>query len=274
MTRTPSWLALLAVPFALSACPKEDALTASEAQESLQEASASSQAEGLTSATVDISTNFTIGEAVEQAASDLRAFIGSQLPCAQVALSGATLTVKYGVNPGNCAYRGHTFSGTSAITITKDDMNEVVVDHRWTGLSNGIVELSGSAHVTWNFTDKTRHISHDLKWTHLATGRTGEGTGDRTEQPLAGGIAQGFQVDGSRSWTGPKGTWDLGIDGVEMQWTDPVPQAGSYSLSTPYKKTVTMSFTRVDADTIKVTVAGPQREFSFNVSKAGSIAAQ
>jgi hypothetical protein len=267
-------ICLLAIPFALSACPKEDALTASEAQESLEEASASSEAEGLTSATVDISTNFTIGEAVEQAANDLKTFVTSQLPCAQVTLAGSTLTVQYGVNPGSCVYRGHTFSGTSAITITKDDMNDVVVDHQWTDLSNGIVTLNGTAHVTWSFADKTRHITHDLKWTQLATGRTGEGTGDRTEQPLAGGIAEGFQVDGSRSWTGAKGTWDLGIDGVQMQWTDPVPQAGTYSLSTPYNKSVSMTFSRVDSDTIKVTVSGPKHEFSFNVSKAGNVAAQ
>jgi hypothetical protein len=273
MKRTLSMLGLFAIPFALSACPKESELTAGEAQESLEQASASSQAEGLTSATVDISTNFTIGEAVEQAATDLKAFIGSQLPCADVTLSGATLTVEYGVNPGNCVYRGHTFSGTSAITISKDDMDNVVVDHQWTDLSNGIVQLNGSAHVTWNFNDKTRHITHDLKWTHLASGRTGEGTGDRTEQPLAAGIATGFQVDGSRSWSGQKGTWDLAIDGVQMQWTDPVPQAGTYSLSTPYNKTVTMSFSRVDADTIKVTVAGPKHDFSFNVAKAGTVAA-
>jgi hypothetical protein len=272
--RLSSLALLFAVPFALSACPKNDELTASEAEESLAQASASSQAEGLTSATVDIATNFTIGEAVEQAASDLKAFVVSQLPCASVLLSGSTLTVQYGVNPGNCTYRGHTFSGTSAITVTKDDMNDVVVDHQWTNLSNGIVALNGTAHVTWNFNDQTRHITHDLKWTHLASGRTGEGTGDRTEQPLAGGIAEGFQVDGTRSWTGARGTWDLTIDGVQMQWTDPVPQAGTYSLGTPYDKTVTMSFNRVDADTIRVTVAGPKHEFSFNVSKLGSISSQ
>jgi hypothetical protein len=171
-------------------------------------------------------------------------------------------------------YRGHTFSGTSAITVSEDDMNEVVVDHQWTNLSNGVVQLNGTAHVTWNFADQTRHVTHDLKWTQLVTGRAGEGTGDRSEQPLAGGISQGFQVDGSRTWTGAKGTWDLAIDGVQMQWTDPVPQAGTYSLSTPYKKTVTMTFSRVDADTIQVSVAGPKHQFSFNVSKAGAVAAQ
>ena len=56
-------------------------------------------------------------------------------------------------------------------------------------------------------------------------------------------------------------------------WSDPVPQAGSYSLATLFDKSVTMSFTRVDADTIKVTVAGSKRDFSFTVSKAGAITA-
>ncbi len=263
--------ALLALPIALSACPKKDALTVAEAQESLEQASASSQAENFAAANVDISTNFTIGGALQNAATELKAFVATQLPCADVTLAGSTLTVEYGVNPGNCVYHGHTFSGTSAITVTRNDMNDVVVDHVWTNLSNGVVELDGTAHVTWSFSDESRHVVHDLKWTHLPTGRTGEGTGDRTQTPLAGGIGEGIRIDGTRSWTGARGTWDLAIDGVQMRWSDPVPQAGSYSLSTPYDKSVSLSFSRVDGDTIKVTVAGPKRDFSFSVSKAGAI---
>ena len=68
------------------------------------------------------------------------------------------------------------------------------------------------------------------------------------------------------------GTWDLAIDGVEMRWADPVPQAGSYSLSTPFDKLVSMSFARVDEDTIRVTVASGQRDFAFTVSKLGVVA--
>ncbi len=266
--------ALLALPIALGACPKQAELTAAEASESLQQASASSQAENLSAASVDISTNFTIGGAVEQAARELKTFLNTQLPCADVSLSGATLTIEYGVNPGNCSYHGHTFSGSSSVTVSKNDMDNVVVDHKWTGLSNGVVELDGTAEVTWNFSNETRHVVHDLKWTHLATQRTGAGTGDRTQTPLADGISDGIQVDGTRSWTGERGTWDLSIDGVQMRWADPVPQAGTYSLSTPYGKSVSMAFSRVDSDTIKVTVSGPKHEFSFNVSKAGDVAAQ
>ena len=267
-------LYLLALPFVLSltGCPKERELTSAEAQEALEQASASSQAENLAAASVDISTNFTIGGALEKAADELKTFVDSQLPCADVTLEGATLTVEYGVNPGNCLYRGHTFSGTSAITVSKSAINEVVVDHVWTQLSNGVVKLDGTAHVTWNSSDQTRHVVHDVTWTQLASGRTGKGSGDRTQKPLAGGIAEGIEIDGSRSWTGARGSWDLAVDGVQVRWSDPVPQAGSYSLSTPFDKSVTMSFSRVDVDTIKVTVAGPKRDFSFTVSKAGAIA--
>ena len=265
-------LALLALPLALAGCPKEDALTAAEAQESLEEASDASQADNLAAASVDISTHFTIGGAVQNAAAELKAFVTSQLPCADVTLEDATLRIEYGVNAGNCVYHGYRFSGSSSVTVSKNEMNEVIVDHVWTKLSNGVVELDGSAHVTWNFSDQTRHVRHDLKWTQLASGRTGEGTGDRTQSPLAGGITEGIRIDGSRSWSGARGTWDLAIDGVQMRWSDPVPQAGTYSLRTPFDKTVSMSFSRVDADTIEVTAGGPQREFSFTVSKAGAIA--
>jgi hypothetical protein len=265
------WIGLLVLPFALSACPKEEALSAAEAQESVQQASASSQAESLAAANVDIATNFTIGGALANAASELKAFISSQLPCAEVTLANATLTIEYGVHPGNCTYHGHAFSGSSSITVSKNDMNEVIVDHRWSQLSNGVVELDGTAHVTWNFGDKTRHVVHDLKWTHLASGRTGEGTGDRSEAPLAGDIAEGIQIDGSRTWTGARGTWDLGISGVQMRWADPVPEAGTYALSTPYNKSVSMSFARLGVDTIRVTVSGPKRDFSFTVSRAGAV---
>ncbi|MES1174712.1 MAG: hypothetical protein ABUL62_10325 [Myxococcales bacterium] len=265
-------LALFALPVVLSACPKKDELTLAQAQESLEQASDSSQAENLAAASVDISTNFTIGGAAQNAAAELKTFVNSQLPCADVTLDNATLTIEYGVNPGNCLYRGQKFTGRSSITVTRNDMNEVVVDHVWTDLSNGVVQLDGTAHVTWSFSDQSRHVVHDLKWTHLASGRTGQGTGDRTQRPLAGGISEGIQIDGSRTWTGQRGTWDLGIDAVQVRWSDPVPQAGTYSLSTPFDKTVAMSFARVDGDTIQVTVAGPKRDFSFTVSKAGAIA--
>ncbi len=261
----------LALPWLLTACPKEDELTSSEARQSLEEARGASSAENLTSATVEISMNFTIGQAAADAAAELGTFVQSQLPCAFVTVAGATLSIEYGVNPGSCLYRGHEFSGTHSITVTRNDGGVVVVDHLWTDLSNGVVELDGSAHVTWDFDAKTRRVEHESNWTHLGSGRTGQGSGDRTQSVLEGGLAEGIRVDGSRTWKGQRGQWDLAIDGVEMRWVDPVPQAGSYTLATPFDKTVSLSFSRVDDDTIAVTVSGKKRSFSFNVSKLGTI---
>jgi hypothetical protein len=264
--------AVLALPLlVLTGCPrdKQEPLTVGEATAALEQASDAGQAEGLTAASVDISTNFTLGKAVREGAEELRTFIGTQLPCADISLEDATLTVVYGAKPGKCAYRGHEFSGTHTIGIERSD-SSVEVHHTWTDLSNGVVTLDGTADVTW--TDKTRHVKHSSQWKNLKTGRTGMGSGDRVQSLLAGGITEGIRVYGERAWDGERGHWDLAIDGVEMRWTDPVPQAGSYTLTTPFDKTLSMAFSRVDDDTIEVTVTGPKREFSFNVSKAGAIA--
>jgi len=261
---------LLAVS-TLAGCPRprDEAFTRDEAQEALEEAQGSAASEDLMVASVEVSTSFTIGGAVENAAAELRSFVATQLPCAEVTLDGATLTVEYGVNPGNCSYRGHEFSGTTSVTVEANSVSDVRVHHEWSGFSNGIVTLDGTADVTWNLEALERHVVHHAEWTHLATGRTGVGEGDRVQRPLAGGISEGFVVDGSRSWTGSFGKrWELAIDEVEMRWADPVPQAGAYTLESPAGKTLSLGFSRVDGDTIRVTVTGPRgRSFSFDVNQ-------
>jgi hypothetical protein len=262
---------LLAVFLGSSGCGREKPLTAEEARLSLEEASSASSAESLTSTTVEISTNFTIGQAVEAAAEELRAFIAAELPCAELELFGNRLSIEYGVNPGACTYRGHEFSGTHTIEVTRNDEDQVSVEHEWSRLSNGVVELDGNAQVTWDFEHATRRVEHEARFTHLASGRVGTGSGDRTQTLLDGGLAEGIRIDGSRSWRGERGQWDLAIDGVELRWVDPVPQAGSYTLSTPFEKTVTLSFERRDEGTIAVQVTGAKRSFTFDVSRAGAI---
>lgn len=267
----------LVLTVVLSGCPKqkdEETLTAAEARQAVEEATLASQAEGLTSASVEITTSFTIGQAVQNAAQEIGNFIQSQLPCADVSLADATLTVTYGAKPGNCTYRGHTFKGSHSVKVSKNEQAEVVVEHTWTDFTNGRVELDGSATVTWNFQDKTRHVVHTATWTRVLDDFSVTGQGDRMQSVLEGGLAEGIKVDGSRAWTSKRGTWDLSIEGVEMRWVDPVPQAGSYKLLTPNSKLLSLSFNRVDEDTIKVTIGNGKREFSFDVSKAGAVSDQ
>jgi len=262
----------LCVPLLLTACPRdrERPLTLDEASQALEEATAASEAEGLTAVSIDISTSFTIGKGVEQALAEVRDFVAAELPCADVSIAQQTLSVVYGAKAGDCVYRGHTFSGTSKLTVSKNDAGQVVVDHEWISLSNGLVSLTGTAHVVWDGNARTRTVQHSTSWTHLASGRTVQGSGNRTQAALNGDISQGIVVDGSRSWQGPRGEWDLAISSVEMRWSDPVPQAGSYTLSTPFGANVSLGFSRVDGDTIRVNVSGPKRSFAFNVSKLGA----
>ena len=258
----------------LTGCPIEKsdgAMTQAEARDAMDESAIESQASALTTNSVEISTNFTIGKAVADAAKELKTFIETQLPCADITLVDATLTVNYGAKPGSCTYHGHQFTGKQVTKVEQND-DEIIVDHTWTDLSNGIVKVSGTAHVTWNFDDKTRHVEHDLTWTRIADGRTGRGQGDRTQRPLAGGVSEGIQEDGSRSWTGARGKWDLTIQGVQMRWADPVPQSGTYRLASPKGRSLELSFSRVDGDTIAVTIKSDKASFTFNVNSLGGLA--
>jgi hypothetical protein len=266
----------LPVAFALAGCPKDSAeaneepLTSAEAKEALTEASASSQAAEFVATDVELSTNFTVGAAVEKAVEELRSFVVTQLPCAEATVDSGTLTVNYGAKGGNCTYRGHSFSGSSSIKITKNEGGQVVLARTWTDFSNGVVKVNGTADVTWSAADRSRNVKHDLRWTRIADNREGRGTGDRTEKALPGGVLEGIRIDGARSWETAKGKWDLAIDGVEVRWTDPVPQAGKYVLVTPNKKSLSMTFSRVDADSILVKIEGPKKSFQFTVNKLGT----
>jgi hypothetical protein len=246
-----------------------ETLTTSEASEALDESSVSAQASELTSASIDIATNFTFGEAAEQAALDLKTFIVTELPCANITVSGPTLTVDYGAKPGACIYNGHTFSGEVALTIFVPGDGTVEVDHTWTNFTNGVVSVSGTAEVTWDAVHPSRHVTSDLNWTRVWDGRTGEGSADVTQTPLTGGVVVGFQEDGSRTWTGQTGFWSLDINAVQVRWADPVPQSGSYVLTTPDLKTATLAFARANDTTIAVTMTSGKSSFTFDVTETG-----
>ncbi|MBM4361150.1 MAG: hypothetical protein FJ104_00600 [Deltaproteobacteria bacterium] len=259
-----SHLAVVALLLTAAACRREEDFTSEEVAQALSELEADSQAGALAAEGVEIGTRFTIGGAVQEAAEELRAFVATQLPCASVALSGGQLRVEYGAN-GVCLYRGRPFSGTHVLEVSRNAAAEVRVEHQWIGLSNGRLQLDGTATATWNLADPARRVEHELVWTRLSDGRTGRGSGERVQRPLEGGLAEGFSEEGSRRWVGERGAWDLLIDGVEVRWVDPVPQAGRVVLDTPFDKSLDVEFTRRDESTIRVTFQGPRREFSLDV---------
>lgn len=255
-------IGLFALAGALVACGE---LTSEQAREALDEASLSSAAASLTGGSIEISTHFTIGGAAETAAGEIRTFVESQLPCARVTVTGAMLTIEYGALPGNCTFQGQTYSGTHVITVMASGGTELMVEHQWTDLRNQTVSVTGSAMVTWSATDVTRHVSHTMTWTRLGDGHTGTGTGDRTQMPLGAGILTGFEESGERTWTTASGTWSLDIAQVQMRWIDPCPQAGTYTLTTPSQKTMSLSFMRTGTATIRATITSGSRSFDIDV---------
>ena len=266
----PTALLSLALLSASATGCRIDPLTRDQAQQALEESSIDSQASALTSASIELSTDFTIGEAAASAAQRIRDFVKSQLPCARITLQDHTLEIEYGAT-GACTFRGQTFRGSHTISVERNDAEDVVVTHLWDALTNGRISVTGDAEVTWTLDDPSRQVVHDLTWTRLADGRTGRGTGDRTQRPLDGGLVEGFSVDGARTWDGPRGHWSLDIDGIEMRWVDPVPQAGTLALTTPKDTLITLQFNRLDSDSIGVTASGGDRTIDFSVNKLGAI---
>jgi hypothetical protein len=265
----------LACSLLLVGCPGASSnMSVDEVQQALEESALSSQAETLLADGVEISTNFTIGDALEKAAQELQDFVGSQLPCANITREAAKLSVIYGAKAGNCSFHGHTIAGEHTVTVMRNAANEVAVHHEWSDFNDGHVSISGSADVNWSRTAMSRHVQHEITWTILSgryKGQTGTGRGDRTQMALDAGLATGMQVNGTRSWDGKHGHFDLDVDGVEIRWTDPVPQAGSYVLTTSKGNVLSLSFHRIDADSIQVSAKSGAREFAFEVMADGRV---
>lgn len=243
------------------------ALTREEAREAVEEARLYSEAATLTGNTVDLSDNLSLGETLNASVENLRDFYQSQVPCASVDLDANTVTVEYGAEGDDCEYRGMTFTGTHIITVVRNEPSDVEVHHEWSELTNGEIEVSGTADVTWSGgEDPSRHIVHELSWERRRDGRKAEGRGDRVQRPLDGDLSPGFAVAGEALWQGESGRWDLSIVDVEMRWVDPVPQNGKYILNTPFDETLTLEFHRADPGTIDVVVKSGRRQFEFEVS--------
>lgn len=241
-----------------------------EMREAVGEIVAEGQAQSLENEVIEITTDFTIGGAIEDIAGKIRDLVESQIDCSTVTVVGATVEIDLGGLDDGCEYNGHTFAGKIRLDFAYEgDGTKVVVDHTYTDLTNGSVTLNGTKTVTWD--DASRRVVHDYQWTR--DDRSVHATGDRVQTLLAPamGLAGGIEINGGRTWDTAKGAWDLAIDGVEVRWIDPVPQAGSYTLTTPRAKEIVMSFTRLDDDTIEVRVAGGRRDRIYHVTASGQI---
>lgn len=252
-----------------SAClEKDEELTREEAQEALESEKLASSAQALTLEVIEVSTKFTIGGAVKNAAKELRDLLISQAGCTKIGVrrnvvvqEGATVTLDFGTLDDKCMFNGHTYAGIAKLTVMRTDAKELEVYHEWEGLTDGQVTVDGWARVTWNGNDRTRHVEHDVDWTSKKRKGTMHTSGDRTQRLVdpALGLKGGIVIDGTRDWSLDDGrAWHLDIDGIEVRGQDPVPQAGTYTLTTPKDKTLTMEFERISDNKIRVTATGPK----------------
>lgn len=236
----------------------------SDFRTAVDEVVATGEGESLEDDIIEITTQFTIAEGLETAAAQVRAYLQTQLPCATVeAPTEHSLVVTFGAT-GDCEYDGRALSGTLTVSFDAED-DAVVVTHGYDDLTNGHATLDGTATVTW--TDASRRVVTDLQ---LETSRgTVTATSDRTQRRL-GDVGDGIVVSGTRAWSGPRGDWHVEIDDVEIRGIDPVPQDGAYVLTQPNGNEVTMTFDRLDADTIEVEVTGGRRDRTFHIT-AGTV---
>jgi len=262
--------ALALVPVLLLPACFDRPLTAVEELQSLGQALESYQAESLTSDVIEISTDFTLGQAAEDAAAELRDWLESQIDCSTVTIEGATVTVDFGVLGDECEWNGKTYAGLASVELVSASEVTAEVVHTWVGLTDGEITLDGTATVTWDAEASSRRIVHEATWTNEDDEEL-FATGDRTQSLLAPseGLAAGIVIEGARSWTIDGETWAMDIDAVEARAQDPVPQAGAYVLTTPSLKTATLAFARVDEDTIAVTLSGGEEDRVWHVTATG-----
>lgn len=271
LNRTPM-IALTAVGWlALTACTPAP-MRVSDAVDALAQASRSDLGNETTQPTVEISTDFTIGAALEAAAQELRDFWASQAPCAAVGVAGAVLTVDYGALEDDCVWRGDTVQGMAEIELISAASSGLEVEHRWFGLGNSQVVVDGEARVTW--TDRTS--SYRVDTTHAFTeadGATTDVQGVTEVRYLDPGrdLLGGFGLEGTRAWSNETGSWDLAITEVEARLIDPVPYAGSWLLTDPEGRTLELIFGQLDDNTFSIELIGLRDPVTLHVGRLGQV---
>ncbi|MEL6342393.1 MAG: hypothetical protein AAFV53_04625 [Myxococcota bacterium] len=264
--RTTSSAAILFSVFALVGCDFGDAATNAEAREAVDAVVTAEQGAKMSSDAIEITTNFTLGQAAEEAAIELVSWFESQIPCSTASRDGASVTIDFGDLNDACEYNGRTWAGALTVSIAAAEESGAEISHRWDGLTDGNITLDGEASVTWS-RDGERRVVHNYEW---SGGRDSLiGSGDRTWTLLD--AYDGLNIDGDRSWEIDGNIWDLEIQDVEVRGQDPVPQDGAYIITNPVGNRLTLSFSRIDDDSIEVTVDGTRRSRSFIVNSAGDV---
>ncbi len=272
-SRSSLFVAGLTAALGLGACSSDD-VDDVEMRVALDEAIASGEAQGAETDLLDLTTNEgdppdgapTRGRLRGPGLRDhMRGLIASQLPCSTLEdLGENTLRITFGTAERPCTFRESSWSGVVTVSYESTD-DATIITHAYDGVTNGKVQFDGTSEVTR--TDEQRHIVNEFTF----QGRRGtfSSSSDRIHTPMPGGL--GVHIDGTRDVERPTGIAHVDIIEVEIARGDVVPQDGSYVRTAPDGREMTMTFARLDADTIEVTIVGGRHDRVFEVDAGGRI---
>lgn len=247
------------LPLLAIGCETAGEMSRLEALQALDEVDKSARGEEATAEVVEVSTDFTIGAALEAAAETIADWWTAQAPCTEVSLAGNVLTVDYGTLDDECAWNGRTYAGVNTMTFVSSTAGELEVLHDWNAFTDGVVVVDGGATVTWSGEDQTRRVETEHTWTAVDGGETVDVVGDHVTGPMEEDVPwwqSGFTLDGDRAWTSDGEEWTLVMTGLEWRLIDAAPEIGTIDVVAPSGKSVSLVYDRVDEDTISCTLVG------------------
>ena len=253
-----------------------DELDQTELRVALEEAVETGQVQQLENGVIEITTDFTIGDGIEQVRQHIEDVLAACGSTQVSAMDDVTVLVDFGPAATPCMHAGKLYSGQVELVISIAD-DSIDVAHTYRDLSNGTYTLNGTQDVSWtgNAFDVgsvvERHIVSDLSWNGPRGFVEHQAERTMTFMDWLTGPTQRIRIDGEHRWQRAGDEWRLDVDEVELRLIDPVPQAGSYVLELPSGKQAGLHFARVDEHTIAVTVTGGRRDHVFHVTRLGVI---
>ena len=196
-----------------------------------------------------------IAETIADALGDCAAVQGDETSSFAIALGDTAADA-------TCSFSGRTYVG--AITIAAEEVDGVITIAHAYDLESEDGEASMLGTTTIVATDDEHHFASEVEVSRR--GRTRVMSGERTEVPLdpTVGFDGGTRVDGSRTMESERGTRTQTLSGLEFFGDELVPQAGTISMEGG-RRSISMSFSRVDDSTVQATVEGRRGEFVATV---------